>query len=1464
MAQTFRVSVAGGIDAVTDLTLSDRSQSHVLYMENLDVRSGKAVPYKIPLVDPNIVPPADSVQVFSYRGRLIFNAPGRRSYVAQFQDGRERICWTQYGGNPMKMIDGTVVSLGTIQPASPTVSVGEAIAPQNVILTVVPGGGALPAGKVVSFRLAYNTAQGVMPASGAVLTTIATGGSSIILTWSNPETTIPVMEIWVFVGNGAGDEQFVAAFAAKATEYQYPNVIAPSGALAKSYDQTLTYQYCVTYLRNVNGVEDESAPSAPTPPYQSTLSRNVAFDPWSEGLMDSGNLVTWGPNQPPFQLLSPDVLPGSNTSPLTVSSIVQIATGQVVATFTASHTFYDGEMIFIAGLVPDPFNGLAIQVQVDDPAVNGDAMFTSVGLVVDDSFVAPGTGLTGVTAYRVPFVGVKAMGYNPETGSVEVWTNSPHTFGTEKVRVVGLNNDPAWNSADGVDVIGDPNNASRFFAPTMSLPIGITGITGGSGVTGVTGGTGLTGGTGAMFAVVSKMLTGMMYELGSGALVHSATAENQYGTNIPVDYATVTGTGVSGATGPQGAGIDAAITYFSGVGASGPTGATGVCPVLGDILYFDMVVSGVSGTTSVQMPARVVATPAGGVMVNQAVNFGAGALEGPIYSGASGASNAAGVSFIPYNDFIQARRLYRGEPGGFQLAAELPLETTSFLDGVPDSGLGDVLPTLFTDQGIDIEGLPPTFGLAGLTMHNNQAWAWDPSSNRVVCSIPGSLDAWPPNLYWDFQYRVLALLSYNAALCVFCEDRVYRIDGTFPIFTKNDSKAGGCRAGGSVQVVNNRAIYLTDQGLSEFDGQESRPLTDKKIPAEFWLAGSAYLLPNTAAGPNLTGGGPGQYLVPFVQNAAWQRLAGESLAGTPRSIQPYQIDPRQYVEIQKGLRSFVLYGKYFLYWGADYPQYAAQTMVCVDFSAPGEPASVIGVKAMDVFVDEVNQVHMLLTENKPVTTSVIITSPLNGAEYLLGEPITYTCVPSTPGYQVSDHTCTWVFDDGATAVGVSVSKTWTELGDHSATVTAVCNPIGTSASASVTVDNILPGALGTTLYNLAVDLTYYPSSYTAEVQRRDVLDPTNHTFQTFAKIPTSILDLVSTETTVFKMAKDLFGMQIINGQIYLIVNPVTIGGVYSDSNRNTMTDARIYVLSSVGAGNVGNWTEVASDTLPYTVGSTTGMVYGSGTWGGGNISWEYSHGAFQISNVVNTRVVTGPFTVNDNQTLVTYEFMSPYFIGPNGTPTRFKPTCTEQAQFVINDGYDNIVQAYGGSVHDDLGYSVNIAPNTTAYILNGNEYPVVSGTLMDLTSINFFAPYTYNSSGSVFGVVTFTLDTWVSVEGDPIYGRTPPTSTQNAYMDNTGAIHPLTLPATNGNDSLAGVLGVNAVGIYRKGESGGTPIPLFTYSNFYVAPAGNLSEQYSIFSALGSDGSIYHIENIEAATPTYYRDGTLLANLNGG
>lgn len=67
---------------------------------------------------------------------------------------------------------------------------------------------------------------------------------------------------------------------------------------------------------------------------------------------------------------------------------------------------------------------------------------------------------------------------------------------------------------------------------------------------------------------------------------------------------------------------------------------------------------------------------------------------------------------------------------------------------------------------------------------------------------------------------------------------------------------------------------------------------------------------------------------------------------------------------QRGIRSFVRYGKYYLYWGADFSEYAAQTMICIDFSAPGAPITVIGIKPMDAFVDEIERVHMILVHPK--------------------------------------------------------------------------------------------------------------------------------------------------------------------------------------------------------------------------------------------------------------------------------------------------------------------------------------------------------------------------------------------------------------------------------------------------------------------------------------------------------------------
>ena len=160
----------------------------------------------------------------------------------------------------------------------------------------------------------------------------------------------------------------------------------------------------------------------------------------------------------------------------------------------------------------------------------------------------------------------------------------------------------------------------------------------------------------------------------------------------------------------------------------------------------------------------------------------------------------------------------------FQLVKELAMDELVYLDAIPDAGLGAILPTLFTQDDVDVVVEPAPFGLAGLTQHYGMGFAWDPSSNRLRWTLTNNMDAWPPEFYRDFDHRILGLSSFNQAMCVFCEDGVYRVEGTVATnLMRHKTKAAPCRAGGSIQFLNNSLIYLSDQGLMAFNGQTSEP-----------------------------------------------------------------------------------------------------------------------------------------------------------------------------------------------------------------------------------------------------------------------------------------------------------------------------------------------------------------------------------------------------------------------------------------------------------------------------------------------------------------------------------------------------------------------------------------------------------------------------------------------------------------
>lgn len=925
--RTFRVSVSGGIDALSDMSLSDGKK--VVFMHNLDVRSGMATPYKLPLLNENVAGVSDTtVQVFSYRGRLLFS-DNRRSYAAEFVNDRERIYWTEYGGNPKKMVEGIEVSLGQPRPTSPpVVSVGKSVSPTNLSIwqgagadfpqmpdfvyrnvyfnaldmtpeqriawgisgamplphflsendakrsaaeaarwmsahPITGGTGSLPIGTDISFRLAYRTAAGILPPSGSMSIRTAAGDTRISLSWDNPVLDYPIIEILVFLGKAGGDEVYLTTLPATARFFDYANVAVATGALATDYDQAVLYEYCSTRFRNVDGVVDESGPSSLSPPLKAASSRRVEINPWLDGTLDSPNLVTWeSPAYPSFQLISGDNLVGSGIlRPIIVDSItIEPDTGRVLCTFHSAHQFMDGERIMIYGSSIDPFNGLPVEIQVEDED------FASCHLLVGESFVPPtGPGL-GLVAYRVMSVGISGIRYNPSARSIEITTDSPHTFGYEKALFKGFV-DSGWQD-QRIQVIPDPNDATKLFVDDKSMPsdVDFTGCT------------------------ISKELTSISY-------------------------------------------------IWNGGGAT---------PSVGDVLYLDFTSTGAPETLPgpIRIPLIVKAAPDGGLLVNATLP-GATDNTGPSY--------ATGIKFIPKNDYVTSRRIYRaGGTSEFRLVRELEMDRTSFLDAIPDSGTGGVLPTLVTDDtGVTVVVDQAPFGMDGLVQHYGMGFAWDPSNNRLRWTLLNNMDAWPEDFYRNFDRRILRLVSFNQDLCVFCEDGVYRIAGTTPTgLQRYKTKAAPCLAGGSVQFLNNHLIYLVDQGLASFNGEESELLTDLKIPGDFWLANSAYL----------EGSDPGGFLVPFTQDAAFERLRGPDLpAATPRYLMPYLAHRVN----QRGIRSFIYHGKYFLYWGGDFPGYAAQTMVCVDLSSPGAPVSIIGIKAQDAFTDEVGRTHMILAAPAP-------------------------------------------------------------------------------------------------------------------------------------------------------------------------------------------------------------------------------------------------------------------------------------------------------------------------------------------------------------------------------------------------------------------------------------------------------------------------------------------------------------------
>jgi hypothetical protein len=324
----------------------------------------------------------------------------------------------------------------------------------------------------------------------------------------------------------------------------------------------------------------------------------------------------------------------------------------------------------------------------------------------------------------------------------------------------------------------------------------------------------------------------------------------------------------------------------------------------------------------------------------------------------TGIVTSGSIAYVPANGYIKYRKLYRvGGTSSYQLVAKLDPWVRTYVDTISDANLGEILPSFYNDNGIDVLFDMPPVGLSGIERHIGCMFGID---GYVVRWTPRyQPDAWPDTFYIKFPYKPLAIKSFAQALIVLCQDRIYRIEGSDPTRLTLISTGAdiGCIAPHSAQVSEKGLFYLSSKGIMLFNGTEAVCLTDQRVKGQFFTSTSYdynnYQFP----------------IIPTKDTKAYAYLSQKDgvIGGTEIGVTNL-LDGVIYA-----IKSFIHDGRYILYYGSD-PSYGASGTIVLDYSAEGMPITTCGVRPIDVHVSATNDCYMLLN-NAPPSTTVKITSP---------------------------------------------------------------------------------------------------------------------------------------------------------------------------------------------------------------------------------------------------------------------------------------------------------------------------------------------------------------------------------------------------------------------------------------------------------------------------------------------------------
>lgn len=174
----------------------------------------------------------------------------------------------------------------------------------------------------------------------------------------------------------------------------------------------------------------------------------------------------------------------------------------------------------------------------------------------------------------------------------------------------------------------------------------------------------------------------------------------------------------------------------------------------------------------------------------------------------------------------------------FQLVAEVPIATTSYIDAAPNADLGDEISSSFTtEDGTEVNFEPPEDDLEGMVgPHQGMLFAWKGSD--LYYTEPGLPDAWPAFNKLTLNGRIVGAEVSGSELLVFLKNGVQRIVGNSPqkLLATRVITQEGAVARKAILTFDSGTVYLSESGLNLVSGSVVRSLTDSLLGEDFFTS----------------------------------------------------------------------------------------------------------------------------------------------------------------------------------------------------------------------------------------------------------------------------------------------------------------------------------------------------------------------------------------------------------------------------------------------------------------------------------------------------------------------------------------------------------------------------------------------------------------------------------------------------